>query len=213
MTIPPYPLTWPSGWRRTNATSRVRAKFNRKERRGSNSWTTAAPLTIADAVRRVLDELEQMGAIKDDDIVISTNVRVRLDGLPRSGEPEPTDPGVAVYWTVPYEPTRCMAIDIYDRVADNLAAVAATLNAMRAIERHGGAAILDRAFTGFTALPAPGAPKTWREVLGVGPSATLNEARAAYRRLASENHPDKGGTAEAMAEVNRAWQEAQEALT
>ena len=38
-----------------------------------------------------------------------------------------------------------MAIDAYTRTADNLAAVAATLEAMRAIERHGGAQILERA--------------------------------------------------------------------
>jgi hypothetical protein len=30
--------------------------------------------------------------------VISTNVRMRLDGLPRSGEKESQDPGAAVYW-------------------------------------------------------------------------------------------------------------------
>jgi len=47
-----------------------------------------------------------------------------------------------------------MAIDIYDTVAGNLAAVAATLDAMRAIERHGGAQILKRAFQGFKALPS-----------------------------------------------------------
>jgi hypothetical protein len=60
-----------------------------------------------------------------------------------------------------------MAIDQYDRVEHNLAAIAATLDAMRAIKRHGGAEILDRAFTGFTALPAPMAGgKPWRQVLG-----------------------------------------------
>src|SRR3546814_20391176 len=32
------------------------------------------------------------------DTIISTNVRTRLDGLPRSGEREPNDSGAAVYW-------------------------------------------------------------------------------------------------------------------
>ncbi|KVD37855.1 hypothetical protein WJ41_22830 [Burkholderia ubonensis] len=62
--------------------------------------------------------------------------------------------GVAVYWETRAGARRVMAIDQYTRVADNLAAVAATLDAMRAIERHGGARILERAFTGFAALAA-----------------------------------------------------------
>ena len=79
-----------------------------------------------------------------------------------------------------------MAIDQYFRVADNLAAIAATLEAMRAIERHGGAEILDRAFTGFTALPAPEQPF---HVLGVSATATDEEIETAYRRLAMQHHP------------------------
>lgn len=81
---------------------------------------------------------------------------------------------------------------------------------MRAIERHGGAAILERAFTGFTALPAPGAAREWWDVLGVPRNSSADEARAAFRRLASENHPDRGGSAERMAEINAAWAKAQE---
>lgn len=73
--------------------------------------------------------------------------------------------------------------------------------------------MMEAAFTGFTALPAPGQPaRTWREVLGIRPQDDLAAARDAYRRLASLRHPDRGGTTEAMAELNRAWQQAQEAL-
>lgn len=215
MTATRYPLAWPDGWHRTPAHQRKRATFGRKETRPGNSWKSHARLTVNDATCRVLAELERLGVVRDDDIIISTMIRVRLDGRPRSGEPEPQDPGVAVYWERPGEPPRCMAIDLYDRVADNLAAVAATLYAMRAIERHGGAAILDRAFSGFAALPAPGhAARSWREVLGftAGHTITLDDARTAYRRLATENHPDHGGDPDRMAEINRAWQQAQEAL-
>ena len=106
-----------------------------------------------------------------------------------------------------------MAIDQYDRVADNLAAIAATLEAMRAIERHGGAQILERAFTGFTALPAPDHQRPWREVLGI-PALPENEAQAreviegAYRRLRSRYHPDKGGDAAAFSAVQAAYEQA-----
>src|SRR3984893_16238997 len=127
--------------------------------------------------------------MNSDDILISTNVKLRLDGLPRSDQ-EPSDPGAAVYWQKKGQSMRCMAIDRYDRVADNLAAIAATLEAMRAIERHGGAAILDRAFTGFKALAAPEQPF---QVLGVGANASKEEIERAYRLLATKHHPDRGG--------------------
>src|SRR5690606_35776982 len=104
-------------------------------------------------------------------------------------------PGAAVYWQEQAGARRVLAIDQYDRVADNLAAIAATLDALRAVERHGGARILERAFTGFTALPQPGAaaPRTWRQVFGVpdGRRLNLESLRQLYRRLASENHPDR----------------------
>src|SRR6185437_2928884 len=110
---------------------------------------------------------------------------------PRSDR-TPSDPGVAVYWREGKN-TRCMAIDRYSRVPDNLAAIAATLDAMRAIERHGGAEILDRAFTGFVALPAP---EQWFTILGVSANATAEEIKLAHRRLIAA-HPEfrTGGAA------------------
>jgi len=155
-----YPLAWPTGWKRTPALNRTRAKFGKKEfvDRGLSAdgkqlgWYSKGQLSIAQGTERVLNVLNQMGFNKS--VVISSNLALRNDGLPRSAQRAPDDPGVAVYWGQGQK-ARCIAVDRYDRVADNLAAIAATLEAMRAIERHGGAAILDRAFTGFTALPAP----------------------------------------------------------
>jgi DnaJ-domain-containing protein 1 len=113
-----------------------------------------------------------------------------------------SEPSVSVYWNVRGQKNqRCMAIDRYDRVQDNLAAIAATLNAMRAIERHGGAKILDRAFTGFAALPAPEQP--W-QVLGLSCHASNDEVKDAYHRLVSEHHPDKGGDEQQMMRINAA---------
>ena len=109
-----------------------------------------------------------------------------------------------------------MAIDAYAEVADNLAAIAATLEAMRAIERHGGAIILDRAFQGFAALPAPGqtGARPWREVLDCDDSIRdLASAERRYKVLRSIHHPDKpSGNADAFDAVEKAWQQAQEAL-
>lgn len=217
--IEAYPLAWPTGWKRTPAAKRSRAQFGKSTRQYSSdqqhSWSRKSELSVTDGTSRILSELGRLGIIDRQDVVISTNVRLRLDGLPRSGEREPDDPGVAVYWTdrhVKGAP-RCMAIDRYDRVADNLAAIAATIEAMRAIERHGGAEILNRAFTGFTALPAPGAivtPRGWREVLGFTADSRplYSEVEAAYRRLRSSTHPDKGGSHDAFMAVQTAFDQA-----
>lgn len=197
------PLSWPDGWPRTPEHRRAHAKFGKTERHQQYNWTTKKPLSIADAVSRVQVELERLG-VRHGDMIISTNLQLRLDGLPRSGQVEPRDPGVAVYWVTRNKPQRVMAVDTYTRVADNLAAIAATLEAMRSIERHGGAQILDRAFTGFTALPPPPAKRAWWEVLGVSPRATRDEILSAHRSLTMKHHPDKGGDPALMAEINAA---------
>lgn len=196
-----FPLEWPAGWHRTPAARRIIGKFNRKEtqyRTGFDNQRISHQLTknlsVIDAVNRLRATFQLMG-IDQQDVVISTNVRTRLDGLPRSGEREPDDPGAAVYWRdlVAGKPTRCMAIDRYSTVADNLAAVAATLDAMRAIERHGGAEVLDRAFSGFLALPEK-ATQPWRDVLGItGPVVSRDTVLAKSRDLLLANNPDTGG--------------------
>lgn len=205
-----YPLQWPIGWPR--AKTRKRAKFSVGERQysreGSGSWMTHKDLSIAMAMKRVLDELGRFG-VPYGGSVISTNLELRLDGLPRSNQGAPQDPGVAVYWRKSGEEMKVMAIDIYDRVTDNLAAVAATLSAMRAIERHGGAQVLERAFTGFGALPPP---RTCWAVLGVPPRAPADVVNSAFRRLAAEHHPDRGGSHDRMSEISQARDAALKAL-
>lgn len=192
-----YPLAWPAGWKRTS--SRREGSFNKKSSGGVSRIARLAP---ADGAVRVLQELERLG-VERHEVVISSNLKLRLDGLPK--DDNVNDPGVAVYWTTKSKERRCMAIDRYYRPADNLAALAASLEAMRAIERHGGAAILDRAFTGFVALPAP---EQWFSVLGVGAHATIVEIEEAYRRLAMKHHPDRpGGDAGEMARINSARDE------
>lgn len=219
MTIAAYPLAWPVGWKRVDASQRTTGKFGTGERRyssdGQHSRVHKKDLTVADGVERILSELGRMG-VERQDIVISTNLRLRLDGLPRSNEPEPTDPGAAAYWLERFangQPTRCMAIDQYARVADNLGAIAATLYAMRAIERHGGAEILNRAFSGFTALPAPGQTSavSWRDVLGHD-ITNIEQLENAYARCRSTAHPDKGGTSDSFHAVQKAYEQARQEI-
>lgn len=217
-----YPLAWPAGWKRTDPADRTRAQFKRSGYyTGSGPeqrYTPSRGLSMAEATSRTLGELRRMG-VADGDAIISTNVELRLDGTPRSDRRAPTDTGAAVYWVdraVPGEPRRCMAVDHYDRVEDNLAAIAATIEAMRAIERHGGAQILNRAFQGFTALPAPGQTSGgWRAHLGFEQDAkpALADVEQTYRRLRGQHHPDRpGGDAAKFHQVQLAWDQAQQEI-
>ncbi|GKS73723.1 J domain-containing protein [Acidovorax sp. SUPP950] len=210
MAVTAYPLSWPAGWKRTPAASRLSGNFGMKKENRFGS-TSKVPLSIAEATTRLLAELERMGA-KQSTVVLSTNPVLRQDGLPRSGQAAPADPGAAVYWKDPFNgQPRSMAIDRYTKVEQNIAALAATIEALRAIERHGGAVVLERAFTGFAALPAPiaaGMHREWWEVLGVPRNASTQAIGDAYRSLAARHHPDRGGSADRMAEINRARDEA-----
>ena len=201
------PLSWPPGWRRTPSHRRTSAKFGKgvevRSQFSGNVYKQKRELTIEDGVQRIRGELGRMG-INLATVIISSDLRLRQDGLPYSNQAtSKLDPGAAVYWRDGKD-ARCMAVDRYDRIADNLAAIAATIEAMRAIERHGGATILDRAFMGFAALPAPAAQNQPHEVLGVAENANRAEIEYAYRRLAQQVHPDVGGSTEQMARVNTA---------
>ena len=212
MTITAFPLAWPPGWKRTAADARTFGQFGTTKNSAIGSWRTKQDITVAVATQRLRAELDRM-AVRGDDLVLSTNLKLRLDGMPRSDQAQPADPGAAVYWNDPWTAApRCMAIDRYTKVEMNIAALAATIEAMRAIERHGGAIVLERAFTGFAALPAPivaGMKRHWRDILQFGEGAPTRESiTSRYRILASTMHPDKGGSTADMVELNQARDDA-----
>lgn len=196
MTAPTaYPLSWPAGRPRTPLGLRKRAAF------GFTSWSTGnkEQLSVAKGIDRVLRELRTFDARYP---LISSGVELRRDGLPRSDRREPADPGVAVYFTQGGKPY-CLACDTYDRVADNLAAIAGHVEATRRQLRY-GVATAEESLRAFEALPAPTTERPWREVLELrnGTSVDRNAVMAAYRRLALERHPDHGGSDAMMADLN-----------
>lgn len=194
-----FPLAWPAGKPRTPHYQRKAAAFKREGGR----------LSVAAGLARVEGEVARLGGRH---LLISSDVPVRLDGRPRSGQPQPQDPGVCVYFQLNGEPY-AMACDRYTSVADNLAAVAAHIDATRAITRHGVATAAET-LRAFLALPDPTTSviRQWWEVLGLSARPAPSEVDAAYRRLAAERHPDRGGTDAQMAELNCARDAAKKAL-
>lgn len=196
MTVSAHPLAWPAGKPRTGYPRR--ASFGTK---GDRGYKTEASLAVARA--RLQDELDRIGASH---VVLSTNVELRLDGLPRSGQPEPNDRGVALYFQRSGKPV-VLACDRWDRVPDNIIAIAKHIEAIRGMERW-GVGTTDQLFAGFEALPAP---EQWWQVLGVTPDAPPHLIEAAYREKAKTAHPDAGGSDAAMARLNRARDEGRKA--
>lgn len=186
-----FPLHWPEGWPRTKAPSRSR--FD---------------VTFATARDGLLAEISRMGGRYT---VLSTNIELRRDGLPSASHRSPADAGVAVYFERKGK-QMVFACDRWDRVKDNIRAIQKTIEAMRGIERWGASDMLERAFSAFEALPAPGEvrKRSWREVFGfhVDQRPSKSDITREYRRIASECHPDAGGSAEAFHELQRAREEA-----
>lgn len=186
-TITAYPLSWPAGWQRT--------RNPRRSAYGDRSLAAAR-----EAVQR---EVRLFGGR---DLIISSNLELRLDGLPRSNQRQPTDKGVAIYFKYKSNPVS-FACDKWNSAEDNLWAISLTLGAIRQIARSGASEMLDRAFAGFAALPAPGetSGESWWDVLGVSSQANLDEIKFAYRSRAREHHPDVGGDPAEFDRITKAY--------
>jgi hypothetical protein len=173
-----YPLTWPEGFPRTRSP------------REKGSFSTGLNAALGN-VQNSLKLFAQDSRLPLGEVVISSNVTL--------GQAHPDDPGVAV-WFVWDKQQVCIPVDRYATVEANLQAVHHIVEARRTELRHGGLAIVRATFTGFKLLPAP----DWRRILGVRGEATIEHVESAYRLKARAAHPDKGGSQDAMAELNRA---------
>jgi len=189
MTQQAYPLAWPSGFPRTK--DREKSKFK---------------TTLASALANVRRSLELFGKDSRKPIsalVISSNYSL--------GDERPDDPGVSVYFH--WEGLHvCIPVDRYSALADNLQAIHHIIEARRVELRHGSLQLIRATFTGFTALPPPNAPYSWRMILDCGREATLADAERMYRDKARKAHPDNGGSHELMARLNQAISEARREL-
>lgn len=120
--IEPYPLQWIPGKPRTPSHQRKRSQFQ---------------VSFAKARDGLLLELSRLGA---SNIIISSNVQTRRDGLPYANFREPDDPGVAVYFKT-FKKEYALSCDRWDRAKDNLRAIGKHIEALRGIERWGVSSI------------------------------------------------------------------------
>lgn len=201
--IESYPLTWPVG--RPRIQKRQPARFHQKGVWGKDQvLRRSVPVTTYQAIKELRAELDRLGATE---VVISSNVQTRRDGLPYSQAREPDDPAVACYFRLQGEP-RCLPSDKWDRVADNVSAIVHHIKAVRGIARW-GVGDLAQIFAGFKALPAMGASRPWWKTLGFETIPQDYEtARKARHRLLVSHHPDKGGNHDQAAEINSALDQA-----
>lgn len=192
--IEAYPLTWPIGYKRTADYNRHRSQFKQ---------------TMERAQRFMRDEVARIGGT---DLIVSSNIPVRNDGMLYADymRRKIDDPGVAIYFKMKGRDV-VMCCDQYSQVWENVYALGKGIEALRGMDRWGVSEFLERAFTGFTALPeftTADIKSSW-ETLGLSAKpADIGIVHSAYKTLAKKAHPDMGGSADGFDELNKAYQQA-----
>lgn len=187
--IEAFPLQWPVGYPRTK-------------------WPTNGyrftPKSFAVERDGLISELKRMGAR---DVVLSTSVPLRQDGLPYAtfGKKTVPDVGVAVYFSIDREPMT-LCCDKWNSLEANIRAISMSVDAMRSLDRWGVSEILKRVFTGFKAIPEKVDAKPWWEVLGVSVRSSKDDIKKAYWKLAKIHHPDTGGNLQDFNRISDAYQ-------
>ena len=154
----------------------------------------------ADTLRHLRNELRM---IKAKDVILLMAIRerdLRLDGRPRA-DAKPDHPGCILTFVAKHGPMQ-MAVDRYERFEENLRAIAFSLEALRAVDRHGCTRNGEQ-YRGWLALPAPDAgPTTVEEARQlvielIGPPVMWDDpecVQSAFREAAKLAHPDGGGS-------------------
>jgi len=179
-----HPLDWPLEYPRTARPKKSAFKS----------------ITIYRAVENLVLEVNRLvhgraSKRKPSDMVISSNVPLKLDGGISANYQRSVirDKGVAVYFRKG-NTDLVLCCDKFDTVESNLHAIFKTVEAMRGIDRWGVSDFLERSFTGFKALPAPGVKsfrgQWWEEMRFEKAPAVFQDVYERYRHLAKLFHPD-----------------------
>lgn len=206
MSAEAFPLSWPTGWPRTPAEQRRGGKqFMRPIYNVENQLTERRQIGFAKARDLLFSELRRLGATS---IILSSNHRPDRTGLVVENARKPADDSVAIYFVLNGK-RMSMGADRFTSAAANMRSLGLAIEAMNQLERHGGGVMMERAFSGFAALPPPSGgastpQRSWREVFGFPSHMDVIEEQVElrFKRLSRERHPDRGGSSEAMSELN-----------
>lgn len=182
-----YPLQWPLGYKRSNyrEVSRFRQTFGAAQ----------------DSLK---SEVERLGG---QNLTVSTNMKVNNRGDVYANElgKNISDPGVAIYFKYKGKEVS-MCCDKYKYVWENMYALACGIEALRGMERWGVSEFLDRAFTGFTALP-PASKDMWWFTLDCSEHDSEIQVKQKYRDLCKIYHPDMAtGDAAIFNKIQKAYE-------
>lgn len=117
----------------------------------------------------------------------------------------PDERRATVKWKSPGGTLVVLTMDRHATPPDNLRVLYLGIEALRLNELRQISDIVGEAYKQLAA-PTTRAVDPWA-LLGLTPTASPLVARAAWRALANENHPDKGGDAARFAEINAAWEQ------
>jgi len=196
-----FPLCWPDNIARTPPHKRGRPRFEIK--------------SVSASIDFLLSEIARLngwyGHQRNERTIISTNIKLRKDGLlPLGDQAEPADTGAAVYFQLRFERGGkwherpiVLTCDRWCKVSWNLYAMAMDIEAQRARDRW-GCGTIEQAFRGYLAIPERCGGASWWELLKLPSTASADDIRTAFRELAKTMHPDKGG-------ANGEWNRLQEA--
>lgn len=177
-----FPLSFPPGWKRTPLCSKKNARFGTSFARARDS---------------LMNELKLLGGTN---IVLSSNIPLRRDGLPYGNTGQPADTGVAVYFTRKGK-QQCVPCDKWRRVEDNVHAINLTIGALRGLDRWGANEMVDAAFMGFQQLEDKSHTSYFA---GCRDS---EERKKLYRELAKVMHPDNGGNTDEFVRMKQEYEQ------
>lgn len=155
--------------------------------------------TWAEARNAIEQTFEKWGVV---DWSIIADPSLKRDQLDRVRWLQRSVRAVRIRWTTRDDHRLIqLFMDEHDRPVDNLRVLGLAIEALRMNEVRGiGRSVQDA----YMQLAAPQSQRDPYEVLGLRSDCALEVADAAYRQLAKQAHPDRGGSAEAMAELNAA---------
>lgn len=198
----PTPLQWPSNFART--TEPIRGRFQ---------------MTFPAALKSLHAAMGKRGLARHE-YVISSNLPLKNNGDPTPVGNQQGDRGIAVYWREQGKPVRVVACDQFFAAEHNIRAIALAMEHLRDMERWGCSQLVEHIMTGFALPPAGGTAgqrvheaflqPPWLAAFGFQTlqGVDFDRIHNLYRKLARIRHPDQGGSAAAMAELNNAYEAA-----